>query len=61
MYYIVDSGIDSEIICSRLWKASQFYTPHSQTLWYNKKKKEKEKEKKSCYVDVDCSFRKTIS
>ncbi len=35
MYYIVDAGIDSELICSRLWKASQFYTPDSQILLYN--------------------------
>ncbi len=45
MYYIVDAGIDYELICSRLWKASQFYTPDSQILWYNnnnKKKKKKE-------------------
>ncbi len=27
MHYIVDAGIDPELICSRLWKASQFYTP----------------------------------
>ncbi len=38
MYYIVDAGIDSELICSRLWKASQFYTHDSQILWYNNKK-----------------------
>ncbi len=45
MYYIMDAGIDSELICSRLWKASQFYTPYSQTVWKkNEKKKWKEKE-----------------
>ncbi len=38
IYYIVDAGIYSELICSRLWKVSQFYTPDSQILWYNKKK-----------------------
>ncbi len=37
MYYIVDVGIDPELICSSQWKASQFYTPDSQTLYYNKK------------------------
>ncbi len=39
MYYIVEAGIDPELICSKLWKASQFYTPDSQTLFYNKKNK----------------------
>ncbi len=36
MYYIVDVGIDPELICSRLGKASQFYNSDSQTLCYNK-------------------------
>ncbi len=46
MYYIVNAGIEPELICSRLWKASQFYTPDSQTLCYNKFKKKKKKKKK---------------
>ncbi len=48
MYYIVDAGIDPELMCSRPWKASQLYTPDSQTLCYNTFKKillEKEKKK----------------
>ncbi len=50
MYYIVDARIDSELICSRLWKASQFYTPDSQTLLYNKKKKQKKTSINVLYV-----------
>ncbi len=38
MYYIVDAGIDPELICPRLCKVSQFYTPDLQTLCSNKKK-----------------------
>ncbi len=45
------SGIDSELICSRLWKASQLYNPDSQILWYNKNLKKEIKKKKN-YVFV---------
>ncbi len=32
----MDAVIDSELICSRLFKASQFYTPDPQTYCLNK-------------------------
>ncbi len=32
----MDAGIDSELSCSRLLKASQFYTPDPQTYCSNK-------------------------
>ncbi len=34
--YIVDAGIDYELICSKLLKATQFYTPDPQTYCSNK-------------------------
>ncbi len=36
MKYIVDAGIDSELICSMLLQASQFYTPDPQTYCSDK-------------------------
>ncbi len=58
MYYIVDAGIDSELICSSLWKASQCYTPDSQILWYNKNLKTKppKKQKKQNNNNNNCSY-----
>ncbi len=52
MYYIVDAMIGFELICSRLWQASQFYTPDSQTVWYNKNKKNKQNKTKKTIYDV---------
>ncbi len=33
----MEAGIDPGLICSRLWKASPFYTPDLQTVCYSKK------------------------
>ncbi len=52
MYYIVDAGIDHDLICLRLLKASQFYTHDSQTLYYNKFKKKNNNNNNNIHINA---------